>query len=215
MKQQLQRNVLKTCVQQLQPLKLIPTVSSAAVSLIPSLVGHAVTRENVSLIALGELRRSLSFITYCAFPFESPPITDRTPVARKKKRKREGPPKKRGPTGYTLFFQESYESIKKAHSGENENVDSKDVLMLIARQWNEIGDDEKEAWQYKAEQLRATQAAEAIADAASAAAGPVELPIMAEIEEIGLHEPPSEDWNGNKKRPARKNPPKSSASVDV
>jgi len=79
------------------------------------------------------------------------------------------------------------------------DVSSKDILALIAQQWAQIDDQEKQAWQYKAEQLK-----EAGGDSA------VAMPQVAEaIEEVGLPEPPTaEEW-GSRKRPARKAPPKS------
>ena len=74
-------------------------------------------------------------------------------------------------------------------------MDSKQVLMLIARQWNEIGEQEKEAWQLKAEQLRQVNAA-AATDAAA----------MLEEEAIEEEPPLDDDWN-DKKRASRKAPP--------
>jgi hypothetical protein len=119
-------------------------------------------------------------------------------TVRKKKRKREGPKNKRGPTGYTLFFQETYNNIKKDNG--DDGIDSKDVLMLIARQWNDIDDGDKEAWQCKAEQLK--QAGFAAATSATANGNATaEMPMLAEaMEEVGSPEPPrNEEWGGKKR----------------
>lgn len=135
-------------------------------------------------------------------------------ASRSKKRKQSGastagsPPKpKRAHTGYTLFVLENYETIKSAHTvGAKEGdavMNSKDVLATLARHWNQVDEQEKRAWQEKADQLKmaaaAEEAATEVADG-SAAALPPEV-----FEEMELPEPPNEDW-GNKKRPARKAP---------
>lgn len=87
-------------------------------------------------------------------------------------------------------MQENYDAIKK--SSGSENVSSKDILSLVARQWSSIGEQEKQAWQYRAEQLK--EAGEGL-EAAHA-------DIM---DELGLPEGEGEgdDW-GSRKKPARK-----------
>jgi hypothetical protein len=120
-------------------------------------------------------------------------------VARgRKKRKRETKPKK-AHTAYTLYVHENYESVKKTHGAD---MPSKEIITIIARQWSQIGDQEKQAWQYRAEQLKEAQAHET-----NAMSGQGEA-----IAEVGLPEPPSDDWD-NRKRPARKAPPKELTSV--
>lgn len=113
---------------------------------------------------------------------------------------------KRAHTGYTLYVRENYEIIKKTAGGDD--MPSKDIISLVARQWSQIGEQEKRAWQYKAEQLK--QASEA---AAAAAASNNTPPQQESIEEIGLPEPPSADGSDNwgtaattssRKKPARK-----------
>lgn len=113
------------------------------------------------------------------------------PARHKKKRKRHGgeTKTKRAHTGYTLFVHENYDAIKKR---TGEDLSSKDVLAEVAQQWSDIGEQERLAWQFKAEQLK------------RAGSFPEEA-----IAEVGLPEPPSgesEDW-GNRKRAARKSPP--------
>ena len=66
----------------------------------------------------------------------------------KKKRKREKA--KRAPTAYTLFVHENYETIKKAR-GDPEMA-SRDVIALVAQQWAETSEAEKQMWQFRAEQ---------------------------------------------------------------
>lgn len=82
-------------------------------------------------------------------------------------------------------------------------MSSRDVLATLARHWNQVNEAEKRAWQDKAKMLAAAEEA-ATTDVAnnSAAVLPPDV-----FEELGLPEPPNEDW-GNKKRPARKDPPK-------
>ena len=66
----------------------------------------------------------------------------------KKKRRREKA--KRAPTAYTLFVHENYETIKKAR-GDPEMA-SRDVIALVAQQWAETSETEKQMWQFRAEQ---------------------------------------------------------------
>jgi hypothetical protein len=117
-------------------------------------------------------------------------------VARgRRKRKRETKPKK-AHTAYTLYVSENYESIKKTHGAD---MPSKDIISIIARQWSQIDDQEKQAWQFRAEQLKEAQAHET-----NVIAGQGEA-----IAEAGL---PSDDWDSSK-QPARKEPPKELTSV--
>lgn len=71
-------------------------------------------------------------------------------------------------------------------------MNSKETMAMIGRQWSQISEQEKQAWQYRAEQLKHAESA-------------------ASIEEEGLPEPPgaeNEDWRSQKK-PARKQSDKS------
>jgi hypothetical protein len=94
---------------------------------------------------------------------------------------------------------ENYEAIKKTNGA---NMPSKDIISMIARQWSQIDDQEKQAWQFRAEQLKEAQSHET-----NVILGQGEA-----IAEVGLPEPPSDDWDSGK-RPARKVPPKGMTSV--
>jgi hypothetical protein len=92
-----------------------------------------------------------------------------------------------------LYVHENFEAIKKTHGA---NMPSKDILSIIARQWSEFEEEEKRAWQCRAEQLKGEH--ERIAH---------------ETDAMATFEPPSvEEWD-NRKRPARKVPPKGMTSV--
>lgn len=87
---------------------------------------------------------------------------------------------------------------------------SKDIMSLVARRWSQVGEQEKRAWQFKAEQLKQAAAAEAAATTVSNVHN--DVPHESFIEEIGLPEPPSadggsDDWggtyHGSRKKPAR------------
>lgn len=73
--------------------------------------------------------------------------------------------------------------------------------MMIARQWNDIAEEEREAWQYKAEQLKQANAAQASL---------AEMPLLSEAMEEDIlreHMPPDpaeqeEHW-ASKKRASR------------
>lgn len=69
----------------------------------------------------------------------------------KKKRKRETKTK-RAPTAYTLFVHENYEMIKKTQG--DENMPSRDIISLVAQQWAQTSETEKQMWQFRAEQMK-------------------------------------------------------------
>lgn len=130
--------------------------------------------------------------------------------ASRKKRKK-GPKAKRAPTGYTLYVQENYESIKRAHEANAAGADggsvmnSKDILATLARHWTQVDEQEKRAWQEKADQLKL--AAQAAATATEASLGET----AEAIEEEGLPEPPTADLRADRKPP----PESAGASAQV
>lgn len=63
------------------------------------------------------------------------------PEGNKKKRKRDPSKAKRAHTAYTMFVQENYEVIKK---NLDPNVPSKDIISIVARQWAETSEEEKQ-----------------------------------------------------------------------
>jgi len=73
--------------------------------------------------------------------------------------------RKRSHTGYTLFVHENYETIKKSHQGSGNGAEppmnSKEIMSLVARQWSEAGDEERQTWQDRAERLKEAEVAEA------------------------------------------------------
>ena len=109
------------------------------------------------------------------------PYPDVRVVGRKKKRKPEEATKRKDPTGYAVFFQDSYEAFKKARGV---SIDSKQAHLTISRQWRDMGEAEKAAWQYKADQLKQAMSL-------NGESGAAEMPILPEgIEEDGLPELP-------------------------
>jgi len=135
--------------------------------------------------------------------------------AGRRKRKREqqqaaSRPKRAHHTGYSLFVQEYYDSVRKsadAASGGS-RMASKDIISLVARKWSEIGDLEKQAWQYRAEQLRQAQEGDVTHPPPIDGSARQQQQDVASIEAMGL-EPPAvgdaDDW-GNRKRPAARKP---------
>lgn len=114
------------------------------------------------------------------------------------------PKEKRAQTGYQLYMHENYAAIKQQQQMQQDNdnssttLSSKDILSIIARQWSEASEQEKQAWQFRAESVKQTQtageraataAAAHVADTAAAALPP-------EVEDMDL--PPEaatlEDW---------------------
>lgn len=107
-------------------------------------------------------------------------------VGKRKKRKIEVPKPKpqRIHSGYTLYISENFESIKNANDG---NVNTKEVLLALARQWGQVDEQEKQAWQFKADQLKHAE----------------DSHINEGIEDLALPDPSADEW-GSKKEPARK-----------
>jgi hypothetical protein len=66
--------------------------------------------------------------------------------ARTRKRKHDPRRPKRQHTAYTLFVQENYQSIR----GQYPELQSKDIIGLVARQWAAVSDLEKQAWKSRA-----------------------------------------------------------------
>mmetsp|Transcript_21458 Transcript_21458/g.25893 ORF Transcript_21458/g.25893 Transcript_21458/m.25893 type:complete len:178 (-) Transcript_21458:65-598(-) len=65
----------------------------------------------------------------------------------KKKRKRDSNRPKRQHTAYTMFVQENYESIKR---NNDPNIGSKDIISMVARQWADTPEEEKQMWKARA-----------------------------------------------------------------
>lgn len=96
-------------------------------------------------------------------------------------------------TGYSLYVHENYE-MKKAMGND---MSSKDIRSQVDKQWSQIGEQEQQAWQCKAERLKQAAAEEA-AVYANKNTGNIS------IEEVGLPEPPpapdgTEDWDSRKR----------------
>ena len=112
-----------------------------------------------------------------------------------------GAKRKRAQTGYTMFVQENYESIKKANAaaipGDGIKQQSREILSTLARHWGQVDDEEKRAWQEKAAGANGNR------DDISG------LQCTESMEEIEQPEP-TEDW-GSMKRAARKAPPNADA----
>lgn len=65
--------------------------------------------------------------------------------SRRVKRKLASKPKRQH-TAYTMFVQENYDAIKKNHA----EMPSKDIIAMVARQWGQISEEEKELWKQRA-----------------------------------------------------------------
>uniref|UniRef100_A0A7R9VRC5 HMG box domain-containing protein n=2 Tax=Pseudictyota dubia TaxID=2749911 RepID=A0A7R9VRC5_9STRA len=82
----------------------------------------------------------------------------RKPKKRKRQRKPDTP--KRRHTGYTLFMQENYPAIKRANAenanGAGEELKSKDVISIVAKQWAELDGEVKAAWKERAKAINET-----------------------------------------------------------
>lgn len=114
---------------------------------------------------------------------------------------------KRAQTGYTLYVQENYESIKRANAaavpGDGMPQQSREILSTLARHWGQVDDEEKREWQDKADQLKQEAAANGNRNGISG------MERSESTEEIGQPKL-AEDW-GSKKRAARKPPPDANA----
>jgi hypothetical protein len=66
--------------------------------------------------------------------------------ARTRKRKHDPHRPKRQHTAYTLFVQENYQSIRTQYP----ELQSKEIIGLVARQWGSVSDLEKQAWKSRA-----------------------------------------------------------------
>mmetsp|Transcript_20913 Transcript_20913/g.29061 ORF Transcript_20913/g.29061 Transcript_20913/m.29061 type:complete len:179 (+) Transcript_20913:84-620(+) len=93
----------------------------------------------------------------------------------KKKRKRDANRPKRQHTAYTMFVQENYESIKR---NNDPNIGSKDIISIVARQWADTTEEEKQMWKARAimsskDGVSSTAATEETIAAAAAAAAAV------------------------------------------
>lgn len=114
----------------------------------------------------------------------------RKPKKRKRVRKPDTP--KRQHTGYTLFMKENYPAVKEA----NGNLQSKDVISIVAKQWAEVGADAKTAWKERAKAINEAfnEQARAQALALTAVASQEEEDIVDdEVEEDGEDEEEEEE----------------------
>lgn len=62
------------------------------------------------------------------------------------------------PTAYDLFAQENFEMIKRTHGGGDDDDDDNDmspsdIMSLVAQQWAQTSEAEKQMWNYRAFQL--------------------------------------------------------------
>jgi len=55
-------------------------------------------------------------------------------------------------TAFTLFVQENLDQIK--NSAGSSSLESKDMIAIVARQWAEMGSEEKQAWKERAASLK-------------------------------------------------------------
>ena len=93
----------------------------------------------VGMCGVGYIRSVVKCLSHTKKRF---PATDGS----RKKRRREASKPKRQQTAYTCFVSDNYEVIKK----NNPNMQSKDVIALIARQWAATSEEEKELWKERA-----------------------------------------------------------------
>mmetsp|Transcript_38044 Transcript_38044/g.77629 ORF Transcript_38044/g.77629 Transcript_38044/m.77629 type:complete len:166 (-) Transcript_38044:358-855(-) len=75
---------------------------------------------------------------------------------RKRIRQRNPNTPKRKHTAYTLFVQENYPAIRQ----HNPNLQSKDVISIVAKQWATVPDEEKRTWREHAKAAAAKDESE-------------------------------------------------------
>lgn len=93
-------------------------------------------------------------------------LTKPTKAKKEKKEKSEEPKKKRGTSGYLVFAKETRPEAKKLlMDGGNETPKPTEVLTQVAKQWRELGDEEKGEWNEKAKAINSGSESEADADA--------------------------------------------------
>ena len=80
--------------------------------------------------------------------------TKATKAKKEKKVKSEEPKKKRGTSGYLVFAKETRPEAKQLLiDGGNETPKPTEVLTQVAKQWRELGDEEKGEWNEKAKAI--------------------------------------------------------------
>lgn len=79
--------------------------------------------------------------------------------ARKATKRKVGRPKRQH-TAYTMFVMENYEAIRKS----NADMPSKEIISMVARQWAQVSDEEKELWKERAVSHQATVVATEVAE---------------------------------------------------
>jgi len=112
---------------------------------------------------LAEICSPLAGISYESAPLDEngiPKYKGRKRGRKPKKRLRKRNPnaKKRSHTAYTLFVQETYPKIKEQHgiahtNGDPNQVQSKNIISLVAKQWQEVPPNEKEEWKRRAKEF--------------------------------------------------------------
>ena len=81
-------------------------------------------------------------------------LTKPTQAKKEKKEKSEEPKKKRGTSGYLVFAKETRPEAKQLlMDGGNETPKPTEVLTQVAKQWRELGDEEKGEWNEKAKAI--------------------------------------------------------------
>ena len=79
-------------------------------------------------------------------------LTDATAKSSKRKPARDPNRPKRQHTAYTMYVTANYESIKVNNPG----VPPKDMISMVARQWAQVSEEEKEHWKQRAVASAAT-----------------------------------------------------------
>ena len=92
-------------------------------------------------------------------------LTKPTKAKKEKKEKSEEPKKKRGTSGYLVFAKETRPEAKQLlMDGGNETPKPTEVLTQVAKQWRELGDEEKGEWNEKAKAINSGSESEAEAE---------------------------------------------------
>jgi len=103
-------------------------------------------------------------------------LTKPTKAKKEKKEKSEEPKKKRGTSGYLVFAKETRPEAKQLLiDGGNETPKPTEVLTQVAKQWRELGDEEKGEWNEKAKAINSGSESEAEAVAVEEAVEEAEL----------------------------------------
>ena len=63
-------------------------------------------------------------------------------------------PKKKRVSGYILFSNASRDEVRDSLTTDDEKPKNTDIMKQLAKMWKELSDDEKEAWNNKAKELK-------------------------------------------------------------